>query len=569
MTHLPRDIALARLGYSLKRPIFALPIYRYSLGARGATELELVPSDPWPGDTERGADMLRGDYPFSGGRVLLDGVRRNLPDAGATWLDELHGFNWLRDLRAASGDGARRSARELVEAWLQQHDTWSAEAWGPLALGQRLANWLGCYEFFGASGDIEFRRRLLGSLSRQARHLDRALPAGLSGADLITAAKGLIYAGLCLPGGASWRRHGEAILRREVRRQVLSDGGHVERNPSRHLMVLRDLIDVRALLHKAASQAGHETGRTGRGTGRGTEGETATFLGDAVESMAPVLRMFQHGDGGLALFNGSTEEDGWQVDMVLQRAGNRQRALTSAPESGFQRLHAGRSLVLMDTGDPPAPGFDALAHAGTLSFEMSVGRERLIVNCGARPGDATWQGAQRATAAHSALVLGDRNSSELTAGQGLGRRGRTLQCRREESDSGIWLDASQNGYLPPFGLIHRRRLYLAASGTDLRGEDRLEPRGRARGAAFAIRFHLHPEVQSSLARGGNSVLLRLPKGGGWELRAAGASVSLEQSIYLGRAGEIRRSQQILLSGETDANGTAVKWALRRIERSRA
>ena len=557
MTHLPRDIALARLGYSLKRPIFALPIYRYSLGARGATELELVPSDPWPGDAERGAEMLRGDYPFSTSRVLLDGVRRNLPGSGPTWLDELHGFAWLRDLRAAGGDGTRRSARDLVEAWLRQHDSWSAEAWDPLVMGRRLANWLGCYEFFAASGDIEFRRRLLGGLSRQARHLDRTLPAGLSGAELIAAAKGLIYAGLCLPGGASWRRHGEALLRREVRRQVLSDGGHVERNPSKHLMVLRDLIDIRALLHKAASQ------------GSGTAEETATLLGDAVESMAPVLRMFQHGDGGLALFNGSTEENGWQVDAVLQRAGNRQRALASAPECGFQRLRAGRSLVLMDTGDPPTPGFDALAHAGTLSFEMSVGRERLIVNCGARPGDPTWQGAQRATAAHSCLVLGDRNSSELTAGQGLGRRSRTLQCRREESDSGIWLDASQNGYLPPFGLIHRRRLYLAASGTDLRGEDRLEPRGRARGAPFAIRFHLHPQVQSSLARGGNSVLLRLPKGGGWELRATGASASLEQSIYLGRAGEIRRSQQILLSGETPTEGTAVKWALRRIDRSRA
>jgi uncharacterized heparinase superfamily protein len=116
-------------------------------------------------------------------------------------------------------------------------------------------------------------------------------------------------------------------------------------------------------------------------------------------------------------------------------------------------------------------------------------------------------------------------------------------------------------------MIHRRRLYLAADGADLRGEDRLDPyRRSARGAPFAVRFHLHPEVRASLAQGGDAALLRLPKGGGWELRAGGARLSLEPSIYLGRGGEIRRCQQVVLSGHCDAQGMKVKWALRRIER---
>ena len=159
----------------------------------------------------------------------------------------------------------------------------------------------------------------------------------------------------------------------------------------------------------------------------------------------------------------------------------------------------------------------------------------------------------------------------VAPGHGIGRRSRVLYCRREGADNGIWLDMSQNGYEPAFGVIHRRRLYLNPDGTDLRGEDRLETRGRgrARGGTFALRFHLHPEVQASLARGGDSVLLRLPKGGGWQLRTAGAAADLEQSIYLGRGGEIRRSRQIVFSGETGADGVKVKWALRRIERKRA
>ncbi|MHA1600629.1 MAG: heparinase II/III domain-containing protein, partial [Alphaproteobacteria bacterium] len=82
---------------------------------------------------------------------------------------------------------------------------------------------------------------------------------------------------------------------------------------------------------------------------------------------------------------------------------------------------------------------------------------------------------------------------------------------------------------------------------------------------FAVRFHLHPDVKASVAQGGDSALLRLEKNGAWELCATGAHVSLEPSVYLGRKGEVRRSQQIVLTGHAGHDGANVKWALRRIE----
>ncbi len=566
LTHLPRDLALARLGYDLKRPIFALPIYRYSLSGVTPTALSVTPPDPWPGDPNLGAAIVHGVFTFAGRRVETPVPLWSPAGVEPGWLAELHGFAWLRDLRAAGGDGARRTARELVGAWLDEHGRWSAPAWHPLVAGRRLAAWLASYEFFAASATIDYRHRLFRSIARQAQHLHRVLPAGLAGADLIAALKGLIYAGTCLPGGEAWRRRGLALLARELPRQILPDGGHVERSPARHLVVLRDLIDVRATLHKAEAHAGGAQ----RGQSHAGEAGPPEALHSAIERMAPVLRMLQHGDGGLALFNGSNEEEGWRVDMVLQRAGGPRRPLSEAPEAGFQRLRAGRTLVLIDAGAPPPPGLDAQAHAGTLGIEVSIGRERLIVGCGARPGDPAWAWAQRATAAQSTLVLNDTNSSEVLAGAGFGRRARVTRWHREESEENTWFEAVHDGYRHGFGVIHRRRLYLAADGMDLRGEDRLEPcRRHARGAPFTVRFHLHPDVQASLAHGGNAVLLRLPKGGGWRLRAAGAALGLEQSIYLGRSGEIRRTQQVVLSGICDPQGTTAKWALRHIERKRS
>jgi len=567
LTQLPRGRALARLGYDLKRPLFALPFYGYSLGATPAAALRVTPPDSWPGDAARGAEVVRGSFTLAGRRVEHPAPRWAPAGIRGPWLDELHGFAWLRDLRAAGGDAARRTAREMVADWLDQHARWSATAWAPLTTGRRLAGWIGCYDFYAASAAIDFRHALLAGIGRQAQHLDRVLPAGLAGAEFVAALKGLILAGACHPDGDPWLRSGLRLLCRELPRQVREDGSHVERSPVRHLAVLRDLVDLRATLARLESLA-TEAASGGPGQRHGGAQIVPVELQAAVDGMAAACRALLHGDGGLALFNGSAEEDAWQVDLVLQRAGGRRRPARSVPESGFQRLRAGRILLLVDAAGPPPHGLDAAAHAGTASFEMSVGRERLVVNCGARPEDPVWAGPARATAAHSTLVVADTNSSEVLP-EGLGRRARVIDCRREEADGNHWLELAHDGYVSGFGLVHRRRLYLAAEGNELRGEDRLQPGHAGRdGITFAVRFHLHPDVQASLVGGGDTVLLRLPKGGGWQFQARGAAIALEPGIYLGRRPALRRNLQIVLSGVTEPRGATVKWRLARVPSQR-
>ena len=232
----------------------------------------------------------------------------------------------------------------------------------------------------------------------------------------------------------------------------------------------------------------------------------------------------------------------------------------SAPQSGFQRLQAGQSLVLVDTGKPPPHGFDGEAHAGTLSFELSHGRERIIVNCGGYRGDkAAWRRVARSSAAHSVLVVRDTNSTEIRADGSLGRGPNSVRCERAEEGGHQWIAAAHDGYRPRFGVTYARELYLAADGEDLRGEDKLTGRS---GAPFAVRFHLHPTVEASLIEDGGGARLRLASGAVWRLRAAGADMGLGESIYLG-TGELQKNQQIVLSGTTGPSGATVRWAIRR------
>jgi uncharacterized heparinase superfamily protein len=353
--------------------------------------------------------------------------------------------------------------------------------------------------------------------------------------------KGLIAGLAALGGSAKKMARVLRVLDREVVVQILPDGGHRTRSPSVQLAVLRDLIDIRAVLRAARV-------------------EIPPSLQQAIERMAPMLRFFRHGDRRLALFNNSVEEDGVVVDLALTRSETRGQPPMPAPQSGFQRLQAGQSLVIVDTGKPPPRGFDGEAHAGTLSFELSQARERIIVNCGGyRGAKAAWRRVARSSAAHSVLVVGDTNTVEINADGSLGRAPATVRSERAEDGGHQWIAASHDGYRPRFGVTYARELYLAADGDDLRGEDKLTGRS---GAPFALRFHLHPAVEASLIEDGGGALLRLASGAVWRLRAAGAEMGLGESIYLG-TGELRKTQQIVLSGTTGPSGATVRWALRR------
>ncbi len=494
--------------------------------------------DPWPGDPARGAALLRGEFSCQGSTAAL------LPDgflgaASPALRAHAHGFTWLRDLRALGTDAARARARALVQGWFAggQADPAASEA---AVAGSRIAAWLGHYDFFAASADDAFRQRLMGRLVADARSLAALLPPEELDARAFATLKGLIAAAVAMPEHAGFLPRAARVLPQEIARQVLADGSHCERSPAMLVAALQELVEIRALLQAAAMTP-------------------PPALAAAIERMALALRTLRHGDGGLVLFNGSKEGDPTLIDLVQNQAGRVGRGAAQPAAGGFERLQAGRTVLVVDCAAPPGPKLDRHAHAGTLGFEFSVGRDRVVTSVGSAPAaGAEWRQATRATAAHSTLVLADTSSSELRE-QGLGRRPEHVEVQRQEANGAHWLEASHDGWRRPFGAVHRRRLYLAESGEDVRGEDSVEA---ASPQPYTVRFHLHPAVDASLQQDGEAVLLRLSGGSFWRLRAEGARMTLEESVYLGGP-EPRRAEQVVLTGFQDGP-QHVKWAITKV-----
>ena len=520
----------------------------WRFGQRLPRQLLLLPSDAWPGSATTGKHIINGRFQFANQSFPIS---QWTPErANADWLQAVHGFDWLRSLRAVGGDGARRAARNLILDWLSHYRRWDALTWQPDLIGWRLASWISLHDFFLASADDRFRMQIFESMVKQSRYLARILPGHVRGARLISALKGQIYACLALPNSQSRLFNALTILADELPRQILPDGGHIERNPTSHALVLRHLIDIRTALRAAGFAV-------------------PDIVQHSIHVMAPVLRLYRHGDGKMCLFNGSQEGDAAWYDLLLNQSHAGNRTAISAPHTGYERLQQGRSVLIVDTGGPPPPAYDSAAHAAPLSFEFSVGRERLIVNCGdgGQPHRSNSIGqALRTTAAHSAVVLADTNAVELRPEGGIGRHPRQMPLQYQPNPNGKTLVVSHDGYRGNLNMVHTRQLSLSTDGEDLSGDDILT--GQA-GFPFTVRFHLHPDVKASLTGNGATVLLRTRSGAGWRFRAPGLQIQLEESVYMSHHGEnAQRTQQMTLSGHSQAGETLIKWQLKREKKVR-
>lgn len=526
---------------------------------RPATGFVSQPEPRSIGMVARGRQLVAGNYLLGG--VLVEAPGKTLwqamPDDPA-FVEAAHGFAWLDDL-AAAGDGpARQRAQDWVFSWIAQDGRGKGPGWTPDLTGRRLIRWVNHALMLLSGREGPDSAAFFAALTRQTVYLSRRWRAAAPGLPRFEALTGLICAGLALTGMEGLTAPALAALARECASEVDAEGGIPTRNPE-------DLLEVLTLLTWAA-QALAEAGRT-----------APPDLSAAINRIAPTLRALRHADGGLARFHGGGRGLEGRLDHALALSGVKPMAITGLA-MGFARLAAGRTTVIIDAKSPPEGRASAAAHASTLAFEMTSGRRPVIVSCGSgAPFGPEWRRAGRATASHSTLSVDGYSSSRLGQGDRLTDRALVIPARLTGGADGQAVLIGHGGWAQTHGLTHMRGLELTPDGRALMGQDTLGAftaaerkrldavlsATRLQGVPFAVRFHLHPEVDAELDMGGAAVSLVLRSGEIWVFRHDGAAqLSLEPSVYLekGRL-KPRATKQIVLSARVLEYAAEVGWTL--------
>lgn len=443
---------------------------------------ELRRAGTWTAPARREASWLsptRRSY-LSREREVPDASDWNSDQASKLWLYNLHYFD---DLNAAEWEDRQAWHLNEIARWMAQNPAGDGNGWEAYPLSLRIVNWIK-WALAGNATTAVMRH----SLAVQTRYLRASLEHHLLGNHLFANAKALIFAGCFFEGNEAkgWLSKGLELLNRELAEQVLADGGHFERSPMYHSIILEDGLDLLNLLaaYREALPGSLDTQRE-------------SWL-PTVQAMRRWLQLMCHPDGEIALFNDSAfgiAPKPAELQAYARRLGLGPCALPSEgvhwlEESGYLRLQQGEACAWLDVGDIGPSYLPGHAHADSLGFEFSLGNERVLVDSGTslyENGDERLR--QRGTAAHNTIVVDDADSSEVWSSFRVARRARPRNLVVQEQAGLLRVSCGHDGYLRLPGRVFHTRTWRMEAGR-LSIHDQLD--GRFDQAT--ANWHLHPEI---------------------------------------------------------------------------
>jgi len=446
----------------------------------------------------------------------------NSPAREKLWLYNLHYFDVLN---SEGPEEQKDWHRALMDRWVRDNPPGQGNGWEPYPSSLRIVNWI---KWALAGNRLE--DAWIDSLAVQVRYLAKRLEWHLLGNHLFANGKALVFAGLFFEGDEAerWLLKGLEILDREIDEQVMADGGHFERSPMYHSIILEDLLDLLNLF-AAYPEALPERWRSFAGR-----------VETVASKMQGWLAGMTHPDGDIALFNDAAfgiapspaELDAYaeRLGLVIKRAclaGMQQMA-----DSGYVRYEGDGAVLIADVGEIGPDYLPGHAHADTLGFEMSLFGQRLFVDSGTSCyGSGRERVRQRSTSAHNTVVIDGEDSSEVWGGFRVARRARPRSFRVVEEDERVLIYCEHDGFTRlPGRPIHGREWILG--DRSLRIRDTISGKF---GSAVA-RYHLHPDIAVETGEGGKEGYFIMPGDHRLVWRLEGGTARILPSTYHPRFG---------------------------------
>ncbi|MBB4122536.1 heparinase II/III family protein [Martelella radicis] len=525
------------------------------LSGRRATRLLVAPTDLRIADPLEGEDLLEGRFTLAGD-VLETGGRPpfSFDMPSLAFEQELAGFSWLRHLRTRRGEDANIFARAAVLSYMRRHRTARGPSWQTEIAVRRLNAWL-CHSTVILKGaDAAFYRRFIDQIARHERILRRRYAGLPRDAVRLQAAIALAMTAISLDLSDHRKREAARRLDDELEKQILPDGGHISRSPDALVILLLRLLPLRQ-------------------TYINLDQTLPKRLVASIDRAYAALNFFRHRDGDLALFNGTGLVPGTALSALLRYDETGGAVFRALPHSGFDRLQAGRTTLIADTGRPLSVHLSKTAHAGALAFEMSAGQNRFIVNAGVPlAADERTIRMARITAAHSAVSVDDHSAMRFSRSDFLGPVAfggiRRVTHERDTDENGHdRLTMRHDGYLARYGLMLERRLALSPDGTEITGIDGFRGKNGAMPAegdkTVAIaRFHLHPAIWT-MQEDDDTIFMTAPDNESWLFSAPGCAPVLEDGVFFAASAGKTASRQIVIAW-TIGDRPDIRWRLNRL-----
>ena len=460
---------------------------------------------------------------------------------------KMHSFDWLTDFKNSGGLHLLKKSRNLILDWCDYEYKLGNNVWNDILVSRRINNLLINFDFYGSSANGEFQKKIKNLIYFHYKHLLFLNKFHKEKYDNdLEISKSLLLASKFFGTDENYQSVIN-LIKKQTNQQINNYGFHKSINAIEQAKFIHQLIEIKNILLFYQYNKWPE-------------------INNIITDMTSLLKNLFHRDLSLALFNATnnnrldyvTDISNLQKDIKIKKLNN--------VNNGITVIEVDKTKLFFDITKPNSKLLNKKIHSGTLSFEMSSDREKIITNCGSS--DKYLSKNQvffRYSAAHSTIIINNTNIAELSEKKGYKRIPENIKCTSEELKDHFVISGSHDGYKKNFGVLTKRTLKISKNGKKIVGTDQMVNLKRNfKNNNYEIRFHLMPDCTCNLTNNDQQVLIKTKGGLAWYFKSRNNKIKIDKSIYIGNASHPLSTNQIILLGSIDSNKKIINWELNKI-----
>ena len=453
----------------------------------------------------------------------------------------LNSFFWLFSLDLKS---SKKDTQRILSQWMVKNYRYNSKSWEIDIVAKRIIAWTSNSKLTYEDGNTDYKNKFNILVKKQINHLINEIKRSELVNDKIIGCASIILVGLSYPDKDDYLSTGLDLLKKLVKFSFDNDGFPKSRSIRQLNLYLKYFILIREWLKES-------------------QNEIPDFINENIYYLGQGYAFTGQNKKVGFLFNGNHEADNADFDYYLKRLGYSFKNQTNEL-GGYAILNNKKISLIMDIGSSPDKKFSSTYQAGALSFEILSNGKKLICNSGYfQNRNHQLNKLSKSSAVHSTLVLDDRSSCKFNTTKNQNYKishGLKIIKKNIIFEKNYWkINASHDGYLKQYGIIHEREVEFYPEQMKFVGHDKIISKNKIKNLKYEIRFHLEPNIKIMKTQDNKSILIDLG-GEGWKFNSDN-NMNIDNGLYFGRKDSFVDNQNINISGMTIDENQTIKWEI--------
>ena len=452
----------------------------------------------------------------------------------------LNSFFWLFSLDLKS---SKKNTQDIILQWIEKNNRYDAKTWEIDIMAKRIIAWISNSKLTYEDAGPVYRNKFDSTIKKQINHLINEIEKDESVDNKMIGCAAIILAGLSYHNKEGYLNSGLNLLKKIIKFSFDDNGFPKSRNIRQLIFYLKYFILIREWLKES-------------------QNEIPEYINENIFYLGQAHAFIWQNNKKDFLFNGNHETENADFDHYLKRLGysfkNQSNEL-----GGYAILNNKKIVLAMDVGSSPDKKFSSNYQAGSLSFEIISNGKKLICNSGYFQNfKHQLNELSKSSAVNSTLIIDDRSSCKFKKVEDSSSRisqGLKIIKKNIVFEKKYWkINASHDGYLKQYGIIHDRKIEFYPEQTKFIGLDKIISKNNFQNLRFEIRFHLEPSTKVMKTQDNKSILIDID-GEGWKFNSNNNDINIDNGLYFGKKNSFMDNQNIFISGMTSDENQTIKW----------